>query len=108
MKDSLPFSSNSSNNDSNESYQDRRNNNYNYHMDLDRKTGSTRNTYFRDIWFRRGMEEKETKMNIFMLEGEKDFDKLSIREKGTKVAEKGNKDFKYWYCDVGTSGKLPE
>jgi hypothetical protein len=59
------------------------------------------------IIFKRNMEERTVRINLFMIEGETGFEKCSLREKMTKTALHGDARFRDWYFERGIENELP-
>ena len=59
------------------------------------------------ILFRKGVQQQDVSAALFILEGEKGFESMSLREKYTLVARAGDARFRRWYTDNGASNKLP-
>ncbi|KAG0427942.1 hypothetical protein DMUE_5859 [Dictyocoela muelleri] len=58
--------------------------------------------------FMRNMTEKNVKIEIFMFEGEENFELLSLRAKMTQLVKKSSSEVKEWYYEMGIEDKLPE
>ncbi|EJW01991.1 hypothetical protein EDEG_03557 [Edhazardia aedis USNM 41457] len=57
--------------------------------------------------FRRGMSEKNLKIEFFMLEGLDGFNGKDTRAKMTEVAIRGSENLKEWFYELGSDEKLP-
>ena len=57
--------------------------------------------------FHRGMNEKDLKIEFFILEDNPNFHELNEKEKMLKLISESSKDLKQWYYELGIEGKLP-
>lgn len=58
--------------------------------------------------FRRDMSERAVLINLFMLEGEPGFSRLTVREQMTECVRKGNDEMRDWLFSLGVENRLPE
>ncbi|KAG0439046.1 hypothetical protein DMUE_2706 [Dictyocoela muelleri] len=58
------------------------------------------------ILFIRNMKEKDIKIELFMIEGDNNFEILSLRSKMTQIIKRSNPYIKNWYYEMGIEGKL--
>ena len=58
------------------------------------------------IKFMKNMDEKTVRIRLFLIEGERNFEVMSLREKCTIVAAKGDTKFQEWFVETGTNEKL--
>jgi hypothetical protein len=63
--------------------------------------------YQKVVVFKHGMEERETRRELFILEGDDGFENRSLRSKMTEVVKKGSVELKEWFYEKETSGDLP-
>ncbi|KAG0439768.1 Transposon Ty3-G Gag-Pol polyprotein [Dictyocoela muelleri] len=70
--------------------------------------GKTASTFNSQTTFRKGMTEKEVHRELFMIEGEDNFEHLSLRSKMTQCIRRSSVDLRDWYFDLGASGLLSE
>ncbi|KAG0442406.1 Retrovirus-related Pol polyprotein from transposon 17.6 [Dictyocoela muelleri] len=56
----------------------------------------------------RNMNERDVRVEIFMFEGEDNFDTLSLRAKMTQLVKRSNSEVKEWFYEMGIEEKLPE
>ena len=54
------------------------------------------------------MAEKEVKIQLFLVEGEVNFEKMSLREKMTLTIRKGDGGIQEWFFGLGADEKLPK
>ncbi|MGL6008059.1 MAG: hypothetical protein ACRC1D_01235 [Culicoidibacterales bacterium] len=66
-------------------------------------SGNANNKY---VIFRKNMEERKVKMELFILEGEEGFEERSIRGKMTEVIKRSNDEVKSWFYDCGVEGNI--
>jgi len=57
--------------------------------------------------FRRGMDARELKVEIFILEDELGFKDLNGKEKITRILEKSDSELKLWYYELAIDGLIP-
>ena len=60
-----------------------------------------------NILFKRGMNEREVKKELFLLEGEEGFEEKSLRGKMTVVIKKSCKELSEKFYDLGVEERLP-
>lgn len=60
-----------------------------------------------EIVFTRNHQEKTIKRELFVLEGEEKFEKLTVRNKMTLVVKRGDDAFQDWFYSMGAEDKLP-
>ncbi|KAF9760688.1 hypothetical protein NGRA_3052 [Nosema granulosis] len=58
--------------------------------------------------FRRNMKEREVKREVFMLEGDENFEALTLRSKMTLLVKRSSDDVKNWFYDMGIEENLPD
>ena len=57
--------------------------------------------------FHRGMQEKEIKIEFFILEDSPSFAALTDKEKMLGLLQESSQDLRHWYYELGIEGKLP-
>ena len=70
----------------------------------DRANGQNQKKKF--MSFFKNQNEKAILVKFFMIEGETDFELLSLRGKMNRVAECGDTEFQNWYYEKGIVGDL--
>jgi hypothetical protein len=57
--------------------------------------------------FRKNMEERQAKLELFLIEGIDGFERKSLRSQMTEVIQRGTQQLKDWYYDLGVEDRLP-
>lgn len=57
--------------------------------------------------FKRNMNEKKVKLELFLIEGNDNFEGKSVRAQMNEVVYKGTDELKEWFYEMGISNNLP-
>ena len=60
-----------------------------------------------EFLFTKGIPDKNARINLFILEGQAGFEKLSVREKTALVARNSDNALREWYYTKGSADELP-
>ncbi|KCZ82226.1 hypothetical protein H312_00249, partial [Anncaliia algerae PRA339] len=77
------------------------------HKDLKtKKRSAEENNASSFVMFKRGMEARAIKRMLFMMEGDDEFERKSLRNKMTDVMRKSSKEVQENFYDLGIENKL--